>query len=302
LREEQKQNRGRKPPANEKGKTMKNNKSWLVVLAAVAAFASAQTGRAITYGQADRNLHPNAGAWMVNWPDGTRDLFGSGTLIYKATHRDGSATGVFLTAGHITADIQSGIDEGWAEMDYVRINFNPDPLPHPEQDIRVVEVFSFFVPRSDIGAWDDVGVAVLKVKKAKDLPEPATLAPVGFLDQFTQSELHESLLVVVGYGATLLRPPAELVYENKRQFSTPKYQKCTDTVVTLQANGPAGNSGWAMNDSGGPLFWKEPRTGRETVIGIDYGVNNVNFNSMAYSYRADTQVVHDFIQAVIDGL
>jgi hypothetical protein len=286
----------------EKGKTMKTNKSWLVALAAVAALTSAQIGRAITFGEADAGLHPNVGAWVVNWPDGSRYLFGSGTLIYKVTHPDGSATGVFLTAGHITADIQSNIAAGLAQMSYVKINFNSDPLSHTDQDIQVVDVFAFFVPRNDIGAWDDVGVAILEAENADDLPEPAELAPVGFLDHFKQSELHESMLVVVGYGATLLRPPAELVYENKRQFSTPKYVNFDGRAVRLQANGPAGNSGWAMDDSGGPLFWKDPQTGAESIGGIDYGVNNVNFNSIACSYRADTRVVHDFVQGVIDGL
>jgi hypothetical protein len=281
---------------------MKTNKSWLMVFAVVASLTAAQTVRGITFGQPDGNLHPSVGAWMVNWPDGTRTLFGSGTLIQKITHRDGSATGIFLTAGHITADIQSAIAEGWAEMDFIKINFNPDPVPHPEQDIRVVEVFSFLVRRSDLSAWDDVGIAVLKVKKAKDLPEPATLAPIGFLDQFKLSELHDSSLVVVGYGATLLGPPAELVYEDKRQFSTPKYQNCTDTVISLQVNGPAGNSGWAMADSGGPLFWKDPQTGAESIVGMNYGANSMNFNSINYSYRTDTQFVHDFIQTIIDGL
>jgi len=281
---------------------MKTNKSWLLVFGAVAALTSAQTVSAITYGQPDGNLHPSAGAWMVNCPDGTRNLFGSGTLIHKVTHRDGSATGIFLTAGHITADIQSAIAEGSAEMAYVKINFNSDPLPHPEQDIHVVEVFSFLVPKSAISAQDDLGVAVLKVRKAKDLPEPATLAPVGFLDQFKQPELLESSLVDVGYGATLLGPPAELVYENKRQFSTPKYQNCTDTVISVQVNGPAGNSGWAMSDSGGPMFWKDPQTGAESIIGIIIGCSNFDADPIAIAYRVDTQVVQDFIQSVIDDL
>jgi hypothetical protein len=64
-----------------------------VALAGVAALTLAQTVRAITYGQPDGNLHPSAGAWMVNWPDGIRTNFASGTLICKVKHRDGSASG-----------------------------------------------------------------------------------------------------------------------------------------------------------------------------------------------------------------
>jgi hypothetical protein len=289
---------------------MKSNKSWLMALAAVAALTLAQTVRAITYGQPDGNLHPSAGAWMVNWPDGIRTNFASGTLICKVKHRDGSASGVFLTAGHVTADVQSAIDDGSAEWDYIKINFNPDPWPYREQDVRVLAVFTYLVQRSDFGAWDDVGVAILEAEKAKDLPEPAEIAPVGFLDQFKQSELHDSLLVAVGYGASVSPPPAHFVFGNTRNYSTPKYVNLTDRVVSLQANGPAGNSGIGLGDSGGPLFWKDPQTGRETVVGINYAINGGtglkgdkwNVGSIDYSYRADTQLVHDFIRGIIDGL
>jgi hypothetical protein len=292
-----------------KGKTMKSNKSWLAVLAAVAALTSAQTSLAITYGQPDGNHHPNVGACMVNWPDGSRTNFATGTLIHKVIRPDGTATGIFLTAGHVTTDIQTAIDEGWAEWDFIKINFNPDPWSHRDQDIRLRAgaVFTFFVPRSNLGAWDDVGVAILEANRAEDLPEPAALAPVGFLDQLKQSDLHDSLLVAVGYGASASPPPGGLIFGNTRNFSTPKYVNLSDRVVRLQANGRAGNSGFSLGDSGGPLFWKDPQNPQAQagfVIGINYAVNGgySNVGSTDYSYRTDTQLVNDFIQGVIDEL
>jgi hypothetical protein len=289
-------------PEPTKGKTMKTTNKWLAVLAVVAALTTAQTSRAITYGEADGNLHPSVGAWMVNWPDGIRTNFASGTLIHKFTNPDGTATGIFLTAGHVTADVQTAIDEGSAEWDYIKINFNPDPWYHPEQDVRVLAVFTYLVQRSNLGAWDDVGVAILEAEKVEDLPEPAELAPVGFLDQFKQSELHDCLLVAVGYGASVSPPPGGLVFGNTRNFSTPKYVNFSDRVVQLQANGRAGNSGFSIGDSGGPLFWKDPQTGREIVVGINYAVNGgySNVGSIDYSYRTDTQVVHDFLNPFIE--
>lgn len=295
---------------------MKTNTSWLIALAAVAVLASAQTTLAITYGQPDGNLHPSVGAWMVKWPDGTRTNFASGTLIHKFTNPDGTATGIFLTAGHVTADVQAAIDEGSAVWDDITINFNPEPWPLAKLDIRVVDVFAFLVPRNDLGASDDVGVAILEADSVEDLPLPAALAPVGFLDQFKQSDLHDSLLVAVGYGASVSPPPPRIIFGNTRNFSTPKYVNFTDQVITLQANGRAGNSGIGVGDSGGPLFWKDPQTGRETVIGMNYGINGGyglsfdldkwNIGSIDYSYRVDTQFVQDFIQdsvqAFIDGL
>ena len=289
---------------------MKTNKSWLMVFTAVATLTTAQTSRAITYGQADGILHPSVGAMMVNWPDGIRTNFGSGMLIHKFTNPNGTATGIYLTAGHGTANVQTAIDEGWAEWDYIKINFNPDPWYHPEQDVRVLAVFTYLVQRSNFGNWDDVGVVILEAEKVEDLPEPAELAPVGFLDRFTQSELHDSLLVAVGYGAAVSPPPPVFVFGNTRNFSTPKYVNFSDRVIRLQVNGPAGNSGFGMGDSGGPLFWKDPQTGKEIVVGINYALNGGTglegdkwvVGSIDYSYRTDTQVVHDFIQAIIDGL
>jgi hypothetical protein len=289
----------------EKGKTMKTKTTtWLAVLAVVAALTSAQTARAITYGEADGNLHPSVGAWMVNWPDGTRTNFATGTLIHKFINDHGTVTGIFLTAGHVTTDAQTAIDEGWAEWDYLKINFNPDPWYHPEQDVRVLTVFTYLVQRSNLGAWDDVGVAILEAEKVDDLPEPAQIAPVGFLDQFKQSELHDSLLVAVGYGASVSPPPGGLIFGNTRNFSTPKYVNFSDRVVSLQANGRAGNSGFSLGDSGGPLFWKDPQNPQAQagfVIGINYAVNGgySNVGSIDYSYRTDTQVVHDFLKPFI---
>jgi hypothetical protein len=300
-----KQTRGRKSPAQMKGKTMKINKSWLEVLAAIAVVGSAQTSLAITYGQPDGNLHPSVGAWMLNWPDDARNVMASGTLIYKVTHDDGSATGVFLTAAHLTAELESAIKEGWFDLKYAKINFNPDPLPHPDQDVQVTAISSLFArgPGANVNSWDDVGVAVLEAEKAADLPEPAKLmTTVGFLDQFTQSDLHDSLLVAVGYGASLSPPPPRMVFENQRQFSTPKYLNLIDGVVTMQANGNAGNSGVAENDSGGALFWKDPQTGDETVVGIIIGAANFNAAPIAIAYRVDTQLVQDFLQGVIEDL
>ena len=47
---------------------MEPNKSWLPMLAAVAALAAAQPVRAITFGELDNGRHPNVGAVMVNAP------------------------------------------------------------------------------------------------------------------------------------------------------------------------------------------------------------------------------------------
>ena len=283
---------------------MKTNKSWLMVLAAVATLTTAQTLRGITFGQPDGDLHPNVGAIMITWPD-IRGPFSSGTLVYKS--QDGR-TGVFLTAGHSTDVIQAGIDNGEITPDQVTVNFSPE-AKSPEQDIRVVGIHTLLVHRHNFCDWDDVGLLVLEVDDPGALPQPAVLAPVGFLDQFSQGELHDSELVAVGYGASLSFPPPRLV-ENlvtcKRQFSTPKYLNLVARSIMEQTSGAAGNSGIAPGDSGGPLFWKDPQTSAEFIVGIAHGAPGSeqavnNWLCVAYHYRADTQVVHDFIRTVAEA-
>ena len=101
---------------------MKNNKSWLVVLAAVATLTSAETGRAITFGEPDNGRHPNVGAVMLVLPDlpnlPNPAQFLSGTLI---------APNLFLTAGHGTAYLEWLKDAGVVSFDNVFVTFSDDP-------------------------------------------------------------------------------------------------------------------------------------------------------------------------------
>jgi hypothetical protein len=287
------QTRGREPPAHEKGNKVKNKKSWLAVLAAAEALTFAQTGSAITFGEPDGNLHPNVGAVMITWPD-LRYAYSSGTLVYKS--QDGR-TGVLLTAGHSTDAIETGIASGEIQPGQVTVTFNMD-ANNPDHDLPVVGIRTLLVERPSFSDWDDAGILVIQVEDPADLPEVAVLVPVGFLDQFNQKELHQSQLLEVGYGCTLLFPPPQTAYENKRQSSTPKYLNLVHTAVFLQANGPAGNSGVSWGDSGGPLFWRDPQTGAEFIVAIGRDANTHTFNSYARDYRVDTQVVQDFIRTV----
>jgi hypothetical protein len=284
---------------------MKTKTNWLAMLAVVAALTSAQTVRAITFGEPDENLHPNVGAIMITWPDdlydGLRFAYSSGTLVYKGQDSQGKWTGVLLTAGHSTDEIQAGIDSGEITSDQVTVNFSAD-ANSPEHDIRVVGIQTILIARPGYNNWDDVGILILQVDDPSDLPEPAVLAPVGFLDQFSQQELQDTQLTGVGYGCSLMFPPPETYYANQRQICTPKYLNLFERTVLLQVNGPAGNSGVAWGDSGGPLFWKEPGSGSEIIVAIGSSANTPTFTSIARHYRVDTALVHDFIRLVIDEL
>ena len=296
---------------------MKTYKSWLAllaVLAAVAMITLAQTVRAITFGKPDGNRHPNVGAIMLTWPDdlgGGRWPFSSGTLVYKGQDSQGNWIGVLLTAGHTTEAIETDAENG--EQYMITVNFTPDA--NREHDLQVVGLHTLLIERPEGAAaamgntawgnfndWDDVGILVIQVDDPADLPNPAALAPVGFLDQFSRQELQDTQFLFVGYGSNLLFPPPETYFLSEREFCTPKFLNLRERTILLQANGPAGNSGVAPGDSGGPLFWTDPETGQEIIVAIGRTANAPNFISIDRHYRVDTTLVHEFIQAVIDGL
>ncbi len=199
---------------------MKTNQTWLAMLAVVAALAAAQPARAITFSEPDGNLHPSVGATTSTWhyedigQEGPVRYTGvaAGTLIYKKENPDGSATGLFLTLGQVARDYEASEDYGAANDYRVEsfVNFNTDPKNHPEQDIPVVAYHWFTVEPKDWAAWEGVGILVIQANNAEDLPEPAEVVPLGFLDEFTQRQLQESEFVTVGYGPPLLFPPPRL--------------------------------------------------------------------------------------------
>ena len=92
-----------------------------MVLAAVAALTSAQTSRAITFGELDKGRHPNVGAVMLVFPNlpnlPNPAQFLSGTLI---------APNLFLTAGHGTDYLEWLRDAGVLTYDNVFVTFSDD--------------------------------------------------------------------------------------------------------------------------------------------------------------------------------
>jgi hypothetical protein len=272
----------------------------LPLLAAIAGFNAYSTS-AITWGLPDDSAHPNVGALMVKVGE-ARFPICSGTLVEKVKIDDYQWQGVYLTAGHCIAALNDWINAEQDPItlaDNVKVNFDPDPDNHPEKDVDVKAMDLEFVLRPNFAAWDDMGLLVLVVKE-DTLPDPADLAAPGFLDGKTQRELQRSQLMAVGYGASILFPPAEVVYDDKRQFSTPKYLSLVGEGIKLQVNGLAGNSGVCFGDSGGPLFWEDPDTGKETIVAICHGGYG-QFNSTVVHYRVDTEKAHDFVESPVEA-
>jgi hypothetical protein len=255
----------------------------------------------IVNGQADGNAHPAVGALMVSNPD----LFPygifypgcSGTLVYKNAAGDG----VFITAGHCVAAINGRVAQGWYTWDDIGVNFAEDPQGQPGVKI-VAHSMDFDVPKNgQIENWAaDLGVLVLKADSGSALPQPATMAGTGFLDQFSQNERKKSTLVAVGYGASVDFPPAQLYFDDKRQNAQPQYLNIVHHMIKTQQNPAAGNGGSCFGDSGGALLWKDP-SGSETLIALTVGGPGL-CHSIGMYYRLDEQRPQDFIANVIAGL
>jgi hypothetical protein len=165
-------------------------RALLLLGLAALALAAATPARAITDGSADGNGHPNVGALVANFADGSSFPICSGTLISPT---------VFLTAGHcvffsrqfgatgysisfdstLTFDAAGNIDNAIPAASFA---LDPD-FGHDQGDFHDLAVLIFGSPISGIA--------------------PATLPGAGLLDQLAaRGGLRGQRFTTVGYGAT----------------------------------------------------------------------------------------------------
>ena len=113
---------------------------------------------------------------------------------------------------------------------------------------------------TDMDNWNDVGVVVLP--KAPAGIRPATIAPAGFLDQYTPEKLNSTLFRVVGYGTEVRQAdggpqtPTPMSYPIVRRYTDVVGQKLTPQILQVNGNenDPRGGGGSCFGDSGGPSF------------------------------------------------
>ena len=254
--------------------------------------------QAITGGVLDGNAHPNVGgvAWLVSpWPDAPPPVVcGSGSLIHPR---------VYLTAGHGTYLVKGLVAQRTLTLRDLRVSFASDASNSATwRGISAVLTHPDFAPNATSSA--DVGVFILS--------DPATEIPVrplpalGFLDALaaagklkTQSD--RAFLRVVGYGIDpgdtnnghLPFPPDGL-----RRAAQPEFQNLHDRWLYTDQNDSHDNGGSCSCDSGGPLFYVDSETGRETLVAV---VSRGSLSS-AHDYRVDTQEALTFINDIIAGV
>jgi hypothetical protein len=259
----------------------------LVLAVAILVVMAVQPALAITWGEPDGKRHPNVGAMVVDWPDYGPYQVCSGTLIHPR---------VFLTAGHCTVDWEPyGVTTFWVNFDEYALKKGKlvdveQVIPHPDY---------YWGPTSDP---HDVGALILK-RPVRNV-EPANLPAPYFLDELEAAGLlgqgsDKAKFTVVGYGGTLYWPPPEITYDDRRQFAVSEYRALMDAWLRLSQNQAAGDGGTCFGDSGGPVFWTDPDTGEEILVGIT-SWGDANCVSAAFNYRVDIPSTLDFIESVVE--
>jgi hypothetical protein len=152
----------------------------------------------------------------------------------------------------------------------VYVSFDADPMapgatPHPVSALKTHPGFGH-----DMSDLKDVGALVL--------PQPVTgitpaqLPPAGYLDQLDAAGLlrqgnNVAKFAEVGYGGTLLWPPPQVVYQDKRQYSLSAFRNLHKAWLFLSQNAALGNGGTCYGDSGGPAFWTDA-AGNDVLVAV----------------------------------
>ncbi|MHA7217315.1 trypsin-like serine protease [Arthrobacter sp. MDT1-48-3] len=148
---------------------------------------------------------------------------------------------------------------------------------------------------TDVDNWNDVGLIVLD-EPVTDI-EPATIAPVGYLDQFASPALNRTLFEVVGYGTEVRKPeagpqkPQPMSYPLIRRNTTSPGQKLTPQILQLQGNpnDNRGGGGTCFGDSGGPVFHGD------YIVAVTSYTYTANCRYLGGYQRVDIPVVQDWL-------
>lgn len=271
--------------------------SAVVATGLVAAPATASTGGVVD----SENVYSNVGM-IVFYDDGGRYRC-SATLVDPDT---------LLTAAHCTY----GTDGSTAvTFDWFVDDAPPADLPvagDPEAGYTEEEITdagwlsgTAYTPDSysnftDMANWNDYGVIELDEPVAGI--EPATIAPVGTLDEIPKRQLRKTIFRAVGYGTEVRKAeegpqtPTPMSYPIVRRYVDLPGQKLTPQI--LQANGnendPFGTGGTCFGDSGGPLLLDGE------IVGVtSYGYTS-NCRYIDGYQRVDIAVAQEWLSQFVD--
>lgn len=275
-------------------------RNWAV--AALVLVLSAAPAMGVINGEVDtENRHPNVGCFVIVSRNGEPIepfVFGSCTLI---------APRVVLTAGHINLEAEQVFAAGLGVPTDARVSFGTDPFEpstwHQVTDIVTHPSFTF--DHGYGGNGEDVGVAILKEPVVGI--EPATLPPVGYLDDLVGGgELrkggNDAQVTVVGYGDGLLfPPPSEPGLEPLRRFARAAIASVSDKWLSVLQSPGGDGGGINFGDSGGAAFLADPDDGQLVLVGVPSWVGNASVGT-GHLARIDRPEVLEFIDLVFDAV
>ncbi len=251
-------------------------KRMFPLVAAVLIAVAAQPASAITFGESDDGRHPQTGAMVVEFEDGTMDWICSGALI---------APTVFLTASHCTEDFDrvwvtfaADADDGIADGDL----HAGTAITHPEWG----------------GArYDDPhDIAVILLDEPTGI-EPADLAPLGTIDSWTKQELRSRRFVAVGYGGERESFSGGIlpVYNGERRLAYQSAHNANSVWLDLAMTPSNGNGGTCYGDSGGPHFIADTNV----IVSITV-TGDVPCKALDKTYRVDTAEARAFLDRFVE--
>jgi hypothetical protein len=266
------------------------------VLAFVVALLPVLPAAAITGGQPDGNRHPNVGLILFYTPDGRfrcSATLVSPTVLLTAAHcTDGTLGKTLVTFDSVIAEqppspfpVAANPTTGYTQAELEAAGYRSGTaFTHPE--------YSDF---TDLDNWNDVGVIVLD--RPVTTIQPATIAPLNYLDAFAQPRLNKTIFTSVGYGTEVRKPesgpqkPQPMTYPLLRRFAEQPGQKLTDQILQVNGNpnDNRGTGGTCFGDSGGPTFH-----GGYVVTVTSY-VYTENCRYLGGLQRVDIEVVQDWL-------
>lgn len=275
-----------------------NLRRALTVLGLTTAMVSgtALVAGAITGGEADGTAHPNVAIIAYYDANGrqrcTATLVSPTVLVTAAHCADGALGATAVSFNSVIA--QSPADSLPPAQDatagYTRTELAADGWLSGQA--YADPAYSHFTDKDN---WNDVGVVVL------DRPvtgiTPATIAPAGYLDQFTPSILNQTLFTAVGYGVEMGQAPSgpqnptPLSYPILRRVADEPGQKLMPQILQVNGNpnDPFGTGGTCFGDSGGPSF-----NGGYQVTVTSYSLTN-DCRYIAGFQRLDIPVVQSWL-------